>query len=151
MPETPEPEPELTSATVVKVWHDNDNAENMRPASIQVTLTANGRAVQQVTLSGDNWTATVGGLPAAQEDGTPIVYGWTEQEVSGYALESAVTAGTVTTLTNRYVPVVVEVPPDEPQPQQPKKGKWIHSMIFEEYMTPLGGEWLINHVGDCFD
>lgn len=42
--------------------------------------------------------------------------------------------------------IVVEVPPNLPQPKQPSP--WI---TFEEYDTALGGDVMINHVGDCFD
>ena len=42
--------------------------------------------------------------------------------------------------------IVVEVPPNLPQPKQPSP--WI---TFEEYDTALGGDVVINHVGDCFD
>jgi hypothetical protein len=54
--------------------------------------------------------------------------------------------GTVTTFANRYVPMANG---EEDKPQ-PKKGgdTWT---VFEEYDTALGGETIINHVGDCFD
>ena len=42
--------------------------------------------------------------------------------------------------------IIVEVPPNLPQPKQPSP--WI---TFEEYDTALGGDVMINHVGDCFD
>ena len=88
------------------------------------------------------------------KDGKAITYVWTEQEVSGYTQEQVETTGTVTVFTNRVIRMIIEVPPEEPQPevvQLPKNGRWIPGMIFDDYLTPLGGEWLINHVGDCFD
>ena len=42
--------------------------------------------------------------------------------------------------------IIIEVPPNLPQPKQPSP--WI---TFEEYDTALGGDVMINHVGDCFD
>lgn len=42
--------------------------------------------------------------------------------------------------------IIVEVPQNLPQPKQPSP--WI---TFEEYDTALGGDVVINHVGDCFD
>ena len=144
----------ITERTVRKEWNDDGNREGIRPTSIVTTLTADGAFVQQVTLSDANgWTATVKDLPV-NRDGKAITYAWTEQEVTGYTQESAETTGTVTVFTNRVIRVVVEVPPEEPQPdvpQQPKKGGWNGGMIIEDYLTALGGEWLINHVGDCFD
>ena len=99
-----------------------------------------------VILNNENgWTAVVDNLPAFV-DGKPAVYTWTEQEVHGYRLESVDTNGNLTTFTNRVVKLV-EIPPDQPQPRVPGGG-WV---IFEEYDTALGGEILINHVGDCFD
>ena len=56
------------------------------------------------------------------------------------------TNGALTTFTNKVVKLV-KVPADQPQPKMPGS-KWV---IFEEYDTALGGELLINHVGDCFD
>ena len=144
----------FTERTVRKEWDDDGNRDGMRPTSIVTTLTADGAFVQQVTLSDANgWAATVRDLPV-NKDGKAITYAWTEQEVSGYTQEEVETTGTVTVFTNRVIRVIVELPPEEPQPevvQLPKNGRWIPGMIFDDYLTPLGGEWLINHVGDCFD
>jgi hypothetical protein len=52
----------------------------------------------------------------------------------------------VTTFTNHFVNVP-KVPPTNGNPKTPGEG-WV---VFEEYETALGGETLINHVGDCFD
>ena len=121
----------------------------MRPASIRMTLTANGSMVQQVTLSDENgWTATVSGLPA-DLDGKPIAYAWSEPEITNYTQESTETTGTVTIFTNRIVRIPEELPPDEPQPKKPKGG-W-RPAVFEDYATAMGGESLFNHTGDCFD
>ena len=80
------------------------------------------------------------------KDGKAITYAWTEQEVSGYRLESIGKAGAVTTFTNKVIEVP-EVPQDQPKPRT--FGNPIY--IFEEYETALGIPVLINHVGDCFD
>lgn len=53
------------------------------------------------------------------------------------------------TPTTDIVVNIPEVPPDEPQPEIPRK-VW-HLLHIEDYETALGGELLINHVGDCFD
>jgi hypothetical protein len=52
----------------------------------------------------------------------------------------------MTVLTNKVVKLV-KVPADQPQPKVPG-AIWY---VFEEYDTALGGDILINHVGDCFD
>ena len=99
---------ETASRTVTKAWNDNNNPN--RPASITVTLNANGTAVGTATLNAENnWTATIDNLPV-NENGNPISYTWTEDAIAGYTLTNttvAVTAdGENTTLTNTYNNVV---------------------------------------------
>ena len=96
---------ETTSRTVAKVWNDNNNVGQERPAELTVTLNANGTAVRTVTLNAANgWTATEDNLPA-NENGQPITYSWTEAAVDRYMLTDTAVAGAVTTLTNtRTVP-----------------------------------------------
>ena len=78
-------------------------------------------------------------------NGQPAEYTWTEQELIGYKLESMVTEGTVTVVTNKRW-----TRPDNPTegktPQLPGE-----EIFIEEYETPLGVDVIINHVGDCFD
>ncbi len=134
--------PEVTEASVRKVWNDNNNAQGARPAKIIMTL-SNG---QQAELNEANgWSATISDLPAYSA-GEPVTYTWTEQEVIGYRLESTVTEGTVTTFTNRVI-IVPETPTETRKPRVPKEPL----TPFEEYDTPLGVDVMINHVGDCFD
>ncbi len=98
--------PELTSATVRKLWDDDDNRDGIRPANLTVTLMANGEeTATSVTLNEDNrWEATVDNLPM-NADGNRIRYSWTEEGLpGGYELTSNETEGTVTTLTNRHEP-----------------------------------------------
>ena len=134
--------PEVTEVSVRKVWDDQNNAQNARPASVTMVL-SNG---QTVTLNAENeWSVTVSGLPAF-EAGEPVVYTWTEQEVAGYRLESVATEGSVTTFTNQVIPV--PVPPQENRrPRVPTQTL----TVIEEYETALGVNVMINHVGDCFD
>ena len=98
--------PEKTSATVKKVWDDANNQDGKRPASLTVTL-SNGT---EVTLNGqNNWEATVNDLPKYKDQGTEIVYSWTEGEMpEGYSLKSSEKVGTVTTLTNSHTPEETE-------------------------------------------
>jgi len=91
--------PELTEATIVKVWNDGNEQYGIRPGNLEVFL-SNG---QSVTLNAENnWTATIKELPK-YADGQEIAYTWREVSVPGYELTGSVTNGTVTTLTNTIV------------------------------------------------
>ena len=94
----------MTSATVRKVWDDDDDRDGIRPANLTVRL-SNG---QSVTLNAANdWTATIDKLPRFK-DGEEITYTWTEEDVPyGYSLTNTATEGNVTTLTNSHTPEVV--------------------------------------------
>ena len=89
---------ETTSATVVKVWNDDNDRDGIRPESIVMPLSDG----TMVTLDeNNNWTATVEGLPK-NEDGQEIAYTWTEQAAEGYKQTGSETVGTVTTVTNTH-------------------------------------------------
>ena len=132
--------PELTSATVKKVWSDNGNSAKLRPGSIYAVLSNGSRDVATVILNEQNgWTATVNNLPTVV-NGAPVTYTWREQEVLGYRQTGNTVEGSVTTFTN-----TLYARPNKPNsPGTPY-------LIIEEYGTPLGVEIVINHVGDCFD
>ena len=135
-------EPVLVDLSVSKIWDDDGNDMKIRPKSIHVTL-SNGTSV---LLSASNgWTATITDLPTVV-NGQPVDYTWIEQEVPGYRQAGKTTAGDMTVFTNKIVKLV-KVPADQPQPKVPG-AIWY---VFEEYDTALGGDILINHVGDCFD
>ena len=139
-------QPELTSASVKKIWNDNNNAAGLRPTSIYAILSDGTRTVTTVVLTEANgWSATVNGLPTVI-NGAQVQYSWKEQEVLGYQWEDTQTAGDVTTFTNKLYERPTP-PPDQKGPKTP--GTPI--LIIEEYGTPLGVEIIINHVGDCFD
>ena len=134
--------PEETSVVVRKEWDDNNNAANIRPTSIRMTL-SNGT---NVMLSAQNgWQATVTGLPK-YAGGQEIEYTWTEQEIIGYKLKTKEQNGNVTTFTNELVGV-----PKPPEGYKYPKVPGGSYAIFDEYPTALGVEVYINHVGDCFD
>ena len=103
-------ETEKTSATVLKVWDDDNNRDGVRPESIRVALTANGAQIAEATLNaGNNWTWTENNLDA-YAGGELIRYEWTETGLpEGYELTGTTVNGTVTTLTNRHVPAETEV------------------------------------------
>ena len=137
--------PETTSATVSKVWMDNDNAANLRPASIYCTL-SNGIHVE--LNEANSWTATVENLPAIV-NGQRVTYTWSEQEAIGYRKTEENVVGTTTVFTNTLIERGNEEPPEGKTPPQKKRGK--NYLVIEEYGTPLGVEVAINHVGDCYD
>ena len=114
-------DPEKTSATVQKVWDDNNNQDGKRPTELKVTL-SNGT---EVTLNeGNSWTATVTDLPK-YANGQEIKYTWTEDTVpEGYTLTDTSVEGIVTTLTNSYVSevndvVVTKIWDDNNNPERP--------------------------------
>ena len=98
-------EPEVTTATVKKVWNDANNQDGKRPAELNVTL-SNGT---EVTLNAaNNWTATVENLPV-YANGEVIEYTWAEGKMpEGYELTATSVNGVITTLTNSYTPETVE-------------------------------------------
>ncbi|MBR2824204.1 MAG: Cna B-type domain-containing protein, partial [Clostridia bacterium] len=132
--------PQVTRTSVTKIWDDNNNEANLRPATLRVRL-SNG---QTYTLSdANNWTVTVENLPVTYA-GVPVTYTWTEQTVLGYTSEVRV-VDDVTIFTNHYRVITPPSPPYNPgKPRTPV-------YVFEEYPTPLGIEVMINHVGDCFE
>ena len=93
---------EKTSATVKKVWDDNNNADQKRPASIEFTL-SNGTVV---TLSeANNWEQKVDNLPKFDSAGNKITYTWTEGSMPAeYSKtgEDVSADGLTTTFTNKY-------------------------------------------------
>ena len=98
--------PETVDITVVKVWDDANNQDGLRPATLTLTLLADGAVQQTVTLTeSSGWSATVESLPI-RNDGRAIVYAWAEPEIEGYVSASAVN-GATTTITNTHVPATV--------------------------------------------
>ena len=101
--------PETTTATVRKVWEDDDDRDGLRPAELEVALRGGGGLVTTVRLNEANgWTATVRDLPV-YERGERIEYRWTEEALpEGYRLTDSRVNGTLTTLTNTHVPDTTE-------------------------------------------
>ena len=93
--------PEKTSATVIKVWDDNDDEAEIRPQELTVTLLADGKDTgKTVTLKGKDWTGTIPDLPK-YADGKAISYTWSEPKIENYTQDSNVTKDTQTTITNK--------------------------------------------------
>ncbi len=80
-----EQEASTIDIVVNKIWDDNDNAEGLRPTSIELTLYANGAETDnKVTLSGDNWTGKFEDLPTVDDNKNPISYTVIEEENDNY-------------------------------------------------------------------
>ena len=103
--------PGKVSASVKKVWNDNDNQDGKRPESITVSLLADGKATgTTVTLNEANkWSDTVTDLPE-KADGKAIVYTWEEENVpEEYELTGNTSDGTFTVITNTHTPETTKV------------------------------------------
>lgn len=135
--------PETTTASVYKIWDDNDNERNLRPKNIAVTLLPTGK-IYMLTAAND-WSLTVDNLPT-KLNGEDVTYSWKEEETVGYVLAGTEVSGNSVVFYN-HASNVPKIPEWMPQAKVPGD-MWF---IFEEYETALGGEILINHVGDCFD
>ena len=130
----------VVTRTVLKIWDDNDNAANLRPAVLRVTLSND----QTYYLNAaNNWTVTVTDLPRYDSNGNEIRYEWTEQSVLGYTSSVNVT-GDVTIFTNSY-----GTTPETPTTNPPVPRN--RTTTIEEAPTPLAIEAAINHAGEGFD
>ena len=98
-----------TSVIIQKVWKDQDDLDGSRPEKLLVTLLADGKEVQVVTLSeGNGWMEEVTDLPLYV--GTKLInYSWSEEFVEGYELSSTKTINNLTVLTNSHTPEVISV------------------------------------------
>ncbi len=110
-------EPETITVTITKVWDDSDDIGGIRPDSITVQLTANGKnSGDPQTLDNEHgWTYTWEDL-YKYEDGKEIEYDADETAIpAGYTKtgkESVVTdEGLQITVTNKYTPKSVIVDP----------------------------------------
>ena len=104
-----------TSASVMKVWIDDDDRDCLRPGQLTVYLLANGEkpAVDSVVLKDENnWFARIDNLPKCDDAGDEIEYTWEESDAgkaAGYELTNTRTTGTLTTLTNTRPPKKTEI------------------------------------------
>ncbi|MDD5823245.1 MAG: Cna B-type domain-containing protein, partial [Firmicutes bacterium] len=104
--------PAETSVAVEKVWNDDNNRDNLRPASVTVQLKANGVAVEGKTLTlndGNNWTGEFKNLPV-NEAGQAIRYTITEVSApAGYTVAITGDAANGYTVTNTHKPAETSV------------------------------------------
>ena len=89
-------ERDTTSVAVSKQWADDDDADGIRPAYINVVVSDGaGNAVATLTLTAaNNWSATVSGLPKNAAKGVEAVYSVGEADVpAGYVSSTAGSVG----------------------------------------------------------
>ena len=106
------PEPATPLAiSVQKDWDDAENQDGLRPASVTVTLLADGTATNQtLTLSEDNNWQGQFSIADPQEG---ITYSVQEALVEGYTSTITGTAAEGFTITNTHTPAA---PPEEEEP-----------------------------------
>ncbi|MCW6653666.1 Cna B-type domain-containing protein [Aerococcaceae bacterium NML210727] len=100
--------PETTSFTVVKRWEDADNQDGIRPERVTVALVANGKEIEQVTLTVENnWTHQWTNLPK-YNNGVEIKYEAKEVGAyKGYITQAVHDSRTrMTIITNTHTPEV---------------------------------------------
>ena len=86
--QAPPPSPPVVQVSIsgVKIWHDEKNIHNTRPASITVQLLRDGEKIQEITVSGagNQWRYDFGKLPKQDENGKDYRYTVRELPVEGY-------------------------------------------------------------------
>jgi len=105
-------EPEI-EITVTKEWDDNNNQDGLRPEEVEVSLYANGTAVEGKTAilnDSNDWEYTFTKLPL-KSNGTNITYSVEEtSQVTGYITTPSGSADTGFTITNTHTPEVINIP-----------------------------------------
>ena len=99
--------PETVTVNIIKSWNDSQNADNIRPDAISITLTGSDNSSRNVTLNEvGEFKATVENLPKFHE-GKQIIYSVTEAPVSGYASSVQASAdGYAFVVINTHTPEV---------------------------------------------
>lgn len=82
---------EYVEVEVEKIWVDGDNSAGKRPEELEVTLKANGKAIETYVLTAkEDWKHTFKDLPFSDEDYNEIKYEVVEEKVpEGYKMTSA--------------------------------------------------------------
>lgn len=77
--------PDTTQVQVTKIWNDDNNSSGLRPASALIRLYADGVEVATAQLSEESgWSWVFEDLKIYREDGMPVVYTITEDDIDGY-------------------------------------------------------------------
>ena len=103
--------PAVVTVSAVKIWDDENNQDGIRPSLIQVTLTGSDGSVRNAAITkNDGWTYQFKDLPQ-YKNGVKIDYTLQEANSNPYTYEIVKgTDGYSFTITNNYVPAVVNVP-----------------------------------------
>lgn len=103
--------PAVVTVSAVKIWDDENNQDGIRPSLIQVTLTGSDGSVRNAAITkNDGWTYQFKDLPQ-YKNGVKIDYTLQETDSNPYTYEIVKGMdGYSFTITNNYVPAVVNVP-----------------------------------------
>ncbi len=102
--------PEVTSVKGSKVWADDDNQDGKRPDSITIRLYADGKEINQATVSKDNWSFSFTGLSKyknVNNKQVKIKYTITEDRVEGY--DTVITGEGTFVVTNTHRSELTEI------------------------------------------
>ena len=112
-------EPATGSLQIKKVWDDDSNRDGLRPATLNIYVTANGRRVpgleKQLASTGVNWWYKFENLPL-YENGKLITYAFEEDLPDGYtvtygdAVQLVAGKNKLITVTNTHEPEVLTIP-----------------------------------------
>ena len=81
--------PEVVTIPVSAQWNDTENQDGKRPASVEITLAANGKESKKVALTAENnWKASFDNLDVYAA-GKAITYTVTAADVEGYTASAA--------------------------------------------------------------
>ena len=81
--------PEVVTIPVSAQWNDTENQDGKRPASVEITLAANGKESKKVALTAENnWKASFDDLDVYAA-GKAITYTVTAADVEGYTASAA--------------------------------------------------------------
>ncbi len=95
--------PEKISINVIKTWQDENDADGIRPDSIDVTLMSDGTDMNDYSITKEGrWKLTVENLDK-YKNGKEIRYIWQEKDVTGYTADIR-TDGYDTVITNSHDP-----------------------------------------------
>ena len=92
--------PEVTTVTGTKVWRDDDNRDDKRPAGITVKLVTDGEVLAEQTVTeNEDWSWSFDNLPKYNK-GRPIKYSVIEDAVPSYTAIYEENGN----ITNKYTP-----------------------------------------------
>ena len=95
--------PETTTVDGIKTWEDEEDQDGVRPASIDITLKADGKELETITVTEtEGWSWSWTDLPKYKEHGTEIVYTVEEGEVTYYDATPSETGFDITNTHNPF-------------------------------------------------